>query len=327
MYLPGSKIACTWRLEKVSERINQGESFDILRDILETLRFKGTIFFRSDLASPWGLSLSKSHVPRFHIVLSGECFIGTDSHEAVRARQADIVVLPAGSPHWIADAPGRALTPSETAGLACELGNPLFQNGTVTSRIMCGRVQFDHGSSHPIIDTLPDIMHFEMLDPAGPIWSVVQLIDGELQQRRQKDNPIVDRLTEVLFLQLLNGYVNDSANTGGFLAALRDRRVFRALTLIHREPAFNWTLSSLGGRVGMSKATLVRRFQEIVGVAPMAYITDWRIMKARNLVVHATMPLEQIAERTGFASARTLSKTFKHHYGCSPSAMRRTKAG
>jgi len=311
----------------VPERLNQEVAFDVLGDILETLRFRGSVFFRSDLAAPWGMSLSEMGIPRFHIVLSGECFVGSDGHDAVKAEEADIIMLPNGNPHWIADQPGRQMVPSARAGKACELGNPLFQRGKITNRLMCGMVNFDQGASHPILDALPEMMHFSMLESAGPIWSVVKLIDAEMQSENDRGSRIADRLTEVLFLQLLNHYVSHSEDTTGFLAALRDRRVFRALTLIHKEPEYAWSLESLGERVGMSRATLVRRFQEVIGVAPMTYIADWRIMKAHSLVRYSAMPFEQIADSTGFASARTLSRAFQRRYGCTPNELRRSAVG
>ena len=308
----------------VSERLNQDQGFDVLGDILETLRFRGSIFFRSDLAAPWGMSLSESGVPRFHIVLSGACYVGADGHESVKAEEADIIMLPNGDSHWIADQVGRELVASSRAGQACELGNPLFQEGEITNRLMCGMVRFDGGLSHPILDALPEMMHFSMLESAGPIWSVVNLIDTEMQGPQEGGSRIADRLTEVLFLQLLNRYVQSNDDATGFLAALRDRRVHRALTLIHQEPEFAWSLETLGERVGMSRATLVRHFQDIVGMAPMAYIADWRIMKAHSLVKHTVTPIEQIADATGFASARTLSRAFQRHYGCTPSGLRKS---
>ncbi len=310
----------------MSERLNQEKTFDVLGDILETLRFRGSIFFRSDLAAPWGISLSEIGIPRFHIVLSGECFVGSDGHDAVKAQEADIVMLPNGNSHWIADMPGRDLIPSVRAGEACELGNPLFQKGKITNRLMCGMVNFDQGASHPILDALPDVMHFSMLESAGPVWSVVNLIDAEMREHPDGGSRISDRLTEVLFLQLLNHFIRDSEDTTGFLAALRDRRVSRAITLIHSEPEFDWSLASLGDRVGMSRATLVRRFQQVVGVAPMTYIASWRIMKAHSLVKYSVTPFEQIADATGFASARTLSRAYQRRFGCTPSVMRRSIA-
>ena len=308
----------------MTERLNQQSNFDVLGDILETLRFRGSIFFRSELAAPWGMSLPEMDIPRFHIALSGDCFVGAGDHQSIRMRESDILMLPNGQSHWIADQPGRKLVSSARADKACKLGDPLFQHGEITNRLMCGMVRFDEGAAHPILDALPAMMYFPMLESSGAIWSTVSLIDAEMRGRQSTNSRITDRLTEVLFLQLLKHYVSQSEEKIGFLAALRDRRVYRALTLIHKAPEFDWTLSSLGAEVGMSRATLVRRFQDIVGVAPMAYIMDWRLMKAHELVKHTIQPLEQIAQTTGFASARTLSRAFKRHYGFTPHEMRQS---
>jgi hypothetical protein len=148
-------------------------------------------------------------------------------------------MLPNGDPHWIADSPGRELVPIEPAGLACELEDPLFQHGEITHRLMCGVVRFDKGAAHPILDALPAMIHFSALESGGPILSTVSLIDAELRSPHSTHSRIADRLTEVLFLQLLKHYVGQSGEKIGFLAALRDRRVFRALTLIDSAPEFD----------------------------------------------------------------------------------------
>ena len=309
----------------MSERINHDEAeFDLVGDVLETLRFKGSIFFRSDLAAPWGMSLDKVDIPRFHIAMSGSCFVGSDNAEPVNFHHMEIVMLPRGSSHWIADQPGRQLISSLQAGEACELGNPLFQQGKITQSLMCGMVHYDKASSHPIIDSLPQVLHFQGLVSEDPIWKTVIIIESEMQRTRGKGGTIVDRLTEVLFLQLLNRYVHKNKEVAGFFAALRDKRIHKALTLIHLDPNFNWSIASLGERVGMSRATLVRHFQSSVGLAPMAYILNWRMMKAYNLIKYSSANLEHIAEQVGFASARTLSKAFQRQYAVTPSELRRT---
>jgi AraC-like DNA-binding protein len=309
----------------VSERINHDEAeFDLVGDVLETLRFKGSIFFRSDLAAPWGMSLDKVDIPRFHIAMSGSCFVGSANAEPVNFHHMEIVMLPSGSSHWIADQPGRQLISSLQAGEACELGNPLFQQGKITQSLMCGMVHYDKASSHPIIDSLPQVLHFQGLVSEDPIWKTVIIIESEMQRTRGKGGTIVDRLTEVLFLQLLNRYVHKNKEVTGFLAALRDKRIHKALTLIHLDPNFNWSIASLGERVGMSRATLVRHFQSSVGLAPMAYILNWRMMKAYNLIKYSNANLEHIAEQVGFASARTLSKAFQRQYAVTPSELRST---
>jgi AraC-like DNA-binding protein len=307
----------------VPERINKDETeFDVIGDVLETLRFRGSIFFRSDLAAPWGMSLDEADVPRFHIAMSGSCYVGSDSVRSINLQHMDIVMLPSGRSHWIADQPGRKLIPSQQAGEACELSNPLFQNGKITQSLMCGLVNYDKASSHPILDSLPQMLHFPKLTSQNPIWMTVMLIESEMQRTLNKGSSIVDRLTEVLFLQLLNRYVHENKQLSGFFAALRDKRVRSALILIHQEPEFNWSIAALGERVGMSRATLVRHFQSSIGLAPMAYILNWRMMKAYNLIKYSNSNLEQVADQVGFASARTLSKAFQRQYLCTPSELR-----
>jgi AraC-like DNA-binding protein len=268
------------------------------------------------------MSLDEIDIPRFHIAMSGSCYVGSDHVAPVNVQHMEIIMIPSGRSHWIADQPGRNLLPSQQAGEACELGSPLFQKGEITQSLMCGLVNFDKTSKHPIFDSLPKVLHFPKLTTEDPIWMTVMLIESEMQRTLGKGGAIVDRLTEVLFLQLLNRYVQKNQEMTGFLAALKDRRIYKALTLIHQEPEFNWTIATLGERVGMSRATLVRHFQSSIGLAPMAYVLNWRMMRAYNLIKYSNANLEHVAEQVGFASARTLSKAFHREYAVTPTELR-----
>ena len=97
----------------------------------------------------------------------------------------------------------------------------------------------------------------------------------------------------------------------------------RILELIHRSPEQAWTLESLGEKVGMSRATVARQFHKIVGMPPLAYIANWRMMKAHHLTMHSGLSFEDIADLTGFSSARSLSKAFQRKYGYTPSQLRK----
>ena len=94
--------------------------------------------------------------------------------------------------------------------------------------------------------------------------------------------------------------------------------------MIHKMPNHNWTLGSLGNQVGMSRATLVRHFENAIGVSPMSYIRSWRITKAYNLVKYTATPLEQVAANVGFSSAGSLNKAFQRYYQYTPAELRRT---
>ncbi|MCH9674084.1 MAG: AraC family transcriptional regulator [Gammaproteobacteria bacterium] len=307
----------------MSERLNVNAQFDVLGDVLETLRFRGSVFFRSQLAAPWGMELIKPIGPRFHIAMSGRCVVGITAGEQVQVNPNDVVMIPNGHSHWIADEHGRELASSDEASEACMLGDPMFQGGKITNSLICGLVNLERRVAHPLLDALPAIVHFPNLASTSALWSTINLIDGEMHRAGHHGGPIVDRLTEVLFLQLLDRFVSEHHPARGFLAALADRRISQALSLIHQEPEFDWSLAALGERIGMSRATLVRHFQDTVGVSPMTYIVNWRLMKAYNLIRYSNVNFEDIALQVGFASARTLSRAFKRQYGRTPSEVRK----
>jgi AraC-like DNA-binding protein len=311
----------------VSDRIKCNESsFDVLNDVLNSLRFKGSIFFQSELASPWGMSLSKYDNPRFHIAVDGNCFVGVQglSEPAIQMKHMDIVMLPGGDKHWIADQPGRKLETSERAGAACQLGTPLFQNGTITNKLICAIVEYDKDLSHPILNSLPSILHFSNISLSDPVWMTVVLIDSIMKKEQSNNSVVIDRLAELLFIQLLKKHVLECEDTTKFFAALSDKRIHKTLELIHNQPGDEWTLDLLVEKVNMSRATLVRQFKKTVGMPPMMYLFEWRMIKAHNLIKNSNKTLEQISEDVGFSSARTLSKAFKKTYGKTPSQLRKT---
>ncbi|WP_082930753.1 AraC family transcriptional regulator [Shewanella woodyi] len=310
-------------LKEGSHRLKKQDStFDILDDVIATLRFRGSIFFHSDLAAPWGISLPPLPTPRFHIALHGDFVIGT-SEAQLPIMQMDIVMLPKGDMHWIADETSSELVPCQLAGDACELGNPLFQEGEITNRIMCGMVEYDEAISHPILDALPSIFHFTHIEVDNPIWTTVRQIDSEIQRTNSQRSVIIDRLTEVLFFQLLHRYIAENEHLHGFLAALRNPRLAKVLQLLHDNPEKPWTLATICNEAGMSRASLQRKFKAELDLSPMAYLGSWRLAKAYQLVKNSSLTLDNIADRIGYADARTLRAAFKRHYGFSPSALRK----
>lgn len=307
----------------MTQRIKEPTEIGILSDILETLRFRSTIFFSSRLAAPWGFSLETEPAPRFHISINGQFFVGSGEDPApLEIGEMEIAMLPGGRDHWIADRPGRPLVPSTRGAEACELGMPLFQTGSITNLVMCGITHFDTGLNHPLLEALPSLIHFPKFGAQSPIWRLVELINLEAERGLNLRTPILDRLTEALFLQLLHEFVEHGEGTIGFIAALRDRPLRRALELLHREPATPWTIDELARRVALSRATLVRRFRESVGVPPIEYLTHWRLLKAHQLARYSADSIDQIASRVGFSSAQTLTRAFKRFFGVTPSSLR-----
>ena len=296
--------------------------FNVLDDVIDTLRFRGSIFFHSSLAAPWGMSLSSIVMPRFHIALEGGFYVGAEASN-INVEPMDIVMIPDGDVHWIADKIGSELVPSEQARDACALGMPLFQQGEITNKIMCGIIEYDEAIEHPILSALPSIIQLSNIQSNDNIWMTVKLIDAEINRTNNKKNSIIDRLTEVLFIQLLNSFIDKNEHLSGFLSAIKEPRLNKILQLIHQHPERQWTLDIISDVVGMSRATLQRKFKAGIGVSPMVYISRWRMAKAYQLLKHSNLSLEGIADVIGFSDARTLSHAFKDHYGNTPCQFRK----
>jgi AraC-like DNA-binding protein len=295
--------------------------FDVLDDIIETLRFRGSIFFHSSLAAPWGMNFSAMEIPRFHISLEGSFYVGIDDKHA-NVQPMDIVMIPNGEMHWMADHPERKLVSSDDAGDACSLGIPLFQKGEITNRVMCGLVEYDEAINHPILNVLPAIVHLSNIKENDSIWLTIKLIDNEIVRSQSKKNSIVDRLTEVLFILLLKKYISENEHLTGFLSALHEPRLKKVLQLIHQYPEKPWNLDAICNEVGMSRATLQRKFKSGIGIAPMVYVSRWRMAKAYQLLKYSNLSLEDIAERVGFSDARTFRTAFKKQFDLTPSVVR-----
>jgi AraC-like DNA-binding protein len=104
----------------------------------------------------------------------------------------------------------------------------------------------------------------------------VKLIDAEINRININKNSIIDRLTEILFIQLLNNFIKKNEHLTGFLSALKEPRLNKILQLIHQNPERQWTLDIISDVVGMSRATLQRKFKAGIGVSPMVYIGVWQ---------------------------------------------------
>jgi AraC-like DNA-binding protein len=295
---------------------------NVLDDVIETLRFQGTLFFHSDLAAPWGMSVPKSNLPRFHVALNGSFFIGANSSQ-VAVKPMDIVLLPGGDMHWIADEVDREMVPSQQVGNACELGKPLFQKGPITNRLMCGVVNYDDKIIHPILSSLPEIIHLSDIQAEHSIWVTIRQIDAEVLRSGTHRSILIDRLTEVLFIQLLHKFADHKEHLTGFLGALQDPQIALVLQMFHSAPEREWTLETLSDLTHMSRATLQRKFKACLDVSPMTYLSYWRMAKAYQLIRHSTLSFESITEAIGFAHVRSLRSAFHRRYGITPSTLRK----
>jgi AraC-like DNA-binding protein len=86
----------------------------------------------------------------------------------------------------------------------------------------------------------------------------------------------------------------------GYASALADRHVGKALQVIHERPGNKWTVDALASRAGQSRSVFAERFQKLVGLSPMQYLTRWRMRQAHEWLATGGESVSQVAMRCGY---------------------------
>lgn len=306
------------------------DAADPLGEVLHMLRLNGTLYCRAELAAPWGIAMPHmvgSMV--FVVVTAGEGWVRMAGSDPVRLGRGGMVLIPHGSPVDLSSGPGQELVPlfdlpvtqvSERYELL-QIEGP----GELT-RAMTGVVSFDDVAARRLIESLPPILLVDRWDDAAGIWlsSTLDLIAHEAATLKPGGEVVITRLADILIIQALRIWLETAPEARrGWLAALRDRQLGRALSAMHRQPEAAWTLDGLARLAGMSRSSFAARFTETVGQPAMRYLGEWRLNKARIALLEGRDPIAEVARKTGYQSEPAFGRAFKQHFGMPPGALRR----
>ncbi|MGA3156962.1 MAG: AraC family transcriptional regulator, partial [Steroidobacteraceae bacterium] len=249
----------------------------------------------------------------------------------VLLRAGDAVIFPQGHAHRMCSEPG--LKPAKGARLEEVLSRRprklVYGGGGRTTRLVCGYLACDARLAKMLLSGLPPLLRVSVRGSNAGIWleASVQYALNEARSPRPGGAGVLAKLAEVLFIEVLRLYMNEQgAGRSGWLAALRDRIVGAALTLMHTRPAHAWTLEALAREAGTSRSVLAERFQHLVGSAPMEYLTQWRMVLAANFLSRSNAALARIAEDVGYRTDTAFIRAFRREYGLPPAAWRRQQS-
>lgn len=298
---------------------------DALSDILALVRLKAVVYFRREFARPWGMEMGQSPFAQFHLIVRGQCVLERPSLGPLLLSAGDILLFPGGAPHSLVGESGSDKVPGIDVLTKHMAGEPIFSDGEPTATIVCGHFEFDPRFRHPLLDHLPSLIHLTQAAPHELSWleTVTTAIIQETDSGRAGSNTVVSRLAEVLFVQILRSYMALREPTNGLLAALRDDRVSRALQIIHAKARESLSLDQIARDVGMSRSSFAERFRQLTGQTPMGYLTEWRMLKARELLEETRDSVEVVRDEVGYQSEAAFSRAFKRRYGLGPGALRR----
>ena len=192
------------------------------------------------------------------------------------------------------------------------------------AELVCAHLAFEGGAGNPVASALPPVVRLP-LDELGGAAPVVALLFEEAFEQRCGRVALVERLLEVVMIQVLRHLMESGALRGGLLSGLSHPRLRNALVAMHEAPAKDWTLDELAQVAGMSRSAFAGSFREAVGSTPGHYLQGWRIRLAQQ-ALRRGRPLKIVAGEVGYGSEAALSRAFKVQTGQSPREWRRSVA-
>jgi AraC-like DNA-binding protein len=311
---------------------------DAVAALLDGPRAHDAFLLRAVMDPPWSMRIQDEAPVTVMAMVSGTAWVLPDDGEPQALGPGDVAVMRGPSPYTVADDP--ATTPDIVIhpGQRCETldGRPLVQEmdlgvrtwgnaadgGTV---MLVGSYEFSGEVSRRLLHALPHVLALRDGEWDCP---VIPLLAGEIVKDEPGQEAVLDRLLDLLLIAVLRAwFARPEAPAAAWYRAHGDPVVGHALRLLHHNPAHPWTVARMADEVGVSRATLARRFHELVGEPPMAFLTGWRIALAADLLREPGATIGSVAHEVGYGSPFALSTAFKRVRGISPQQHRAAFTG
>ncbi len=299
-------------------------SRDALSDVLRMVRLRACVYFVKSMMPPWGLDIPKTPNGPLHLVLEGECLLRHGGRD-IPLRTGDAVLLPHGAGHAMIDAPETIPEPGAEV-MERLIMDPDSEPVPGATRMLCGHFEWDGMLDHPLFRELPELIVIRCVfekEGAEPFRTIVELITNEKTVEAPGSAAVADRMGEVLFVSLLRAWMIEHEPMRGVLATMNDARLSRALQHIHQNAGADVDLATLASVAGMSRTSFAVRFHEVMGKPPASYLTEWRMLQARRLLLQTNIGMSEITERVGYGSDAAFVRAFKRKFGETPARLRR----
>ncbi|MEV0022628.1 AraC family transcriptional regulator [Streptomyces atroolivaceus] len=308
---------------------------DALAGLLDGPRARGAFLLRMVMEPPWSVRIEDRAPLCLMSVTRGEAWIlPPDGAEPVHMRPGDVAVVRGPAPYTVADRQGTVAQARIGPDGVCTTlhGEPLAESMRLGVRtwgnaadgaatVLVGTYLLDGEISRRLLDALPPVLALPSDARSSPLLA---LLDAEISQDEPAQNVVLDRLLDLLLIAVLRAwFARPDAEAPAWYRAMGDPVVGKALRLLQNSPARPWTVASLAADTGVSRAGLARRFTELVGEPPMAYLTGWRLALAADLLRETDATVEAVARQVGYGGTFAFSAAFKRVRSLSPQEYRR----
>jgi len=306
---------------------------DALVGLLDGPRARGAFLLRSVLEPPWSLRIEDEAPLTLVAVVQGSAWFIPEAADAVRLGPGDVAVVRGPAPYTVADDPatppqvvihpGQICTTVDGEDLSqqMDLGVRTWGNSQTGSTVMLtGTYEMHSEVGQRLLGSLPDLVVLPAETRRSPL---ITLLNEEIAKEEPGQEAVLDRLLDLLVIAVLRSwFARPEADAPTWYRAYGDPVVGPALRMLQNNPDNAWTVASLAAEVGVSRATLARRFHMLVGEPPMTFLSGWRISLAADLLSEDDSTIAAVASQVGYGSPFALSTAFKRVRGISPAQHR-----
>ncbi|MBN6150250.1 AraC family transcriptional regulator [Xanthomonas sp. AmX2] len=294
---------------------------DPLSDVLSLLKPRSYVSSGVDAGGAWSIQFpDQNTLIKCYAVVTGECWLEVEGvPDAAHLKQGDCFVLPSGRPFRLASDMALPPEPSSHYFPPPRPGAVVKINGGGDFFLVGSRFGVSGGHAEILMGMLPPIVHIHnQSEQAALRWSVERMMQ-ELHSPQAGSALVAQHLAHMMLIQALRLHVAEGeADGAGWLYGVADKQLGPAISAVHADPAYRWTLQALAEHACMSRSAFARRFRETVGASPMEYVTRWRMLLAGDKLENSGDPVSVISFSLGYESESAFSTAFKRIMGVSP---------
>lgn len=302
---------------------------DPLSDILRLLDAQPVVAGGFSAGGTWAIRFPQPNKIKFFALVKGRCWLSFGPRtEPVDVGEGDVFLLNGERSFILAS--DRDAEPVEATSLFSGRGRRTVQIGDGCGCTQIGgHVKLAPSNDALLTDVLPPLIHIRAdCEQAGVLqWLLARLVT-EFETERPGASLASAYLVQLMFVEMLRVQLDTGADIpSGWLRAIGDPRLGPALRLMHGDPAKAWRLDELAAAAAMSRTAFATRFKSLAGMAPLTWLTHWRMRMARHALIQEATPIAVLAARFGYASESAFSSAFKRVSGVAPRDYRRTGVG
>jgi AraC-like DNA-binding protein len=307
-----------------------GSPADALSSVLLDLRLSGTFFCNSEFAGPWAVEIPERDFASFHFVAAGQCWLrpvrSGVRYDAIDLDPGDLVLLPRSPRQVFSSHRRKSGTPMEllpTRRITDTVSTLRIGSDAARWLVVCGGVHFDGFPATTLLDLLPETVVLRRAEASPIVAHALEAMREESMSARAGSATLMTRLADVVVIHALRSWIERAEPSTGWLAALRDPQIGRAMAEVHLHPEKGWSVTAMAGVAHLSRSRFSQRFSQLVGASPMQYVTRVRMYRAREHLRAEKVNVGEIAARFGYESEAAFARAFKRHTGLPPGAVRR----